>query len=259
MAYTAKPDGAWLNKTDTGGTATSNLVDKDDANRWESNMLDAHTRLTAVEAGKTAVRVDGSTVTIFDVDSTALTAADVGADPAGTAAGLVPATAASHGYTAWTQDPATVTSSTVITAGLVYLCKMYLPATTIIDTVTFHVFTAGVTLANTFCALFNASGTRLGVTADRSTDFQSTGTKAMPLTTSPTVPAGYVYAALLVGSAGTAPAVSRSAFSSIINTGLSAPNYRWCTSGTGLTAIPSTVDLTAATLSTLGLWAAINP
>lgn len=259
MAYVAKPDGAWLNKDDSGGTATSNLFDKGDANRWEANMLDANTRLTAVETGKTAVRVDGSTVTTFDVDSTALTAADVGADPAGTAAGLIPATAASHGYTAWTQDPATVTNSTVITAGLVYLCKMYLPATTIIGTVTFHVFTAGVTLVNTFCALFNASGTRLAVSTDQSTAFQSTGTKAVSLSTSPSVPAGYVYAALLVGSAGTAPAVSRSAFSSIVNTGLSAPNFRWCTSGTGLTAIPSTVDLTAASSSTLGLWAAIKP
>ena len=50
MAYTAKADGAWLNKTDPGGTATSNLIDAGDSNRWEANQLDAHTRLTALEA-----------------------------------------------------------------------------------------------------------------------------------------------------------------------------------------------------------------
>lgn len=50
MAYTPKPDGAWLDKTAPGGTAASNLIDATDCNRWESNQLDAHTRLTGLEA-----------------------------------------------------------------------------------------------------------------------------------------------------------------------------------------------------------------
>lgn len=72
MAYAGKADGVWLNKTDSGGTATSNLVDKDDANRWEANQLDAHNRLTALEgtptvnaanppAGLTAVTFNNTT------------------------------------------------------------------------------------------------------------------------------------------------------------------------------------------------------
>ena len=50
MAYTAKADGAWVDKTATGGTATANLIDAGDCNRWEANQLDAHTRLTSLEA-----------------------------------------------------------------------------------------------------------------------------------------------------------------------------------------------------------------
>lgn len=50
MAYNAKSDGAWVDKAATGGTATSNLIDAGDTNRWESNQLDAHTRLTALES-----------------------------------------------------------------------------------------------------------------------------------------------------------------------------------------------------------------
>lgn len=51
MAYNAKLDGAWVDKSSAGGTGTSNLIDAGDCNRWESNQLDAHTRLTALEAG----------------------------------------------------------------------------------------------------------------------------------------------------------------------------------------------------------------
>lgn len=51
MAYTAKADGAWLDKAESGGTNASNLIDKGDANRWEANQADANTRLTALEAG----------------------------------------------------------------------------------------------------------------------------------------------------------------------------------------------------------------
>lgn len=50
MAYTAKTDGTWVNGSDPGGTATSNLIDAADCNRWEANQLDAATRLTALEA-----------------------------------------------------------------------------------------------------------------------------------------------------------------------------------------------------------------
>ena len=49
MAYTGKSDGVWVNVGDTGGGATTNLIDAGDANRWEANQLDAHTRLSTLE------------------------------------------------------------------------------------------------------------------------------------------------------------------------------------------------------------------
>lgn len=54
MVYAPKSDGVWLNKSDLGGTATSNLIDAGDANRWEANQLDADTRLGVLESGGSA-------------------------------------------------------------------------------------------------------------------------------------------------------------------------------------------------------------
>lgn len=68
MAYTAKSDGTWVDKTATGGTATSNLIDAGDCNRWEANQLDAHTRLTAVEA-PTANTQTGTAYTLVLADA----------------------------------------------------------------------------------------------------------------------------------------------------------------------------------------------
>jgi len=73
VAYSAKSDGVWVNKTDPGGTNTSNLIDAADCNRWEANQLDANTRLTTLElqtvhavapapaTGLSAITANGST------------------------------------------------------------------------------------------------------------------------------------------------------------------------------------------------------
>lgn len=65
MAYAAKSDGAWIDKTATGGTATSNLIDAGDCNRWEANQADSNTRLTALEGPPVhAVGNSGTTLTL---------------------------------------------------------------------------------------------------------------------------------------------------------------------------------------------------
>lgn len=50
MAYASKSDGTWIDKTAPGGANTTNLIDAADCNRWESNQLDANTRILALEA-----------------------------------------------------------------------------------------------------------------------------------------------------------------------------------------------------------------
>jgi polygalacturonase len=62
VAYTAKSDGAWVDKAATGGTATANLIDAGDCNRWEANQLDANTRLTALEGSGS-----GSVLPVYNV------------------------------------------------------------------------------------------------------------------------------------------------------------------------------------------------
>lgn len=84
MAYTARPEGAWLDVNEPGGTNASNLIDKDDLNRLEANQLDAHSRVTALEStgglGTEGVQdvigssvVGGSNITASYNDTTGLT------------------------------------------------------------------------------------------------------------------------------------------------------------------------------------------
>jgi hypothetical protein len=59
------------------------------------------------------------------------------------------------------------------------------------------------------------------------------------------VTAGKHYVGILVGSAGTAPAISRASTSVVTNIGRASAPYRSSRSGSGLTAAPASVTLTA--------------
>ena len=110
MAYTAKSDGAWVDKTATGGTATSNLIDASDCNRWEANQLDAANRLAALEAKVAALEAGGTS-------PTAPGAPTIGTVTGGNSQAIVPFTpptstggSAITGYIA-TSTPGSITAS----------------------------------------------------------------------------------------------------------------------------------------------------
>jgi hypothetical protein len=67
VAYTAKTDGAWIDRSAPDGTATTNLIDAGDCNRWESNQFDAHTRLTALETPTASVKTASYTLVLADI------------------------------------------------------------------------------------------------------------------------------------------------------------------------------------------------
>lgn len=204
-----------------------------------------------------AITVNGSTATTLDIDTTAVTAADVGADPAGTAASLLHYTAADAGWMGWAFDPALISGSSILTAGVLYLTRVKVGVAGTAASVSMHVSTAGATLSNCFLGLFDSNGTRVGVTTDQSTALQSGGLKTVTMSATAALVAGPHYVGILTNGT-TPPTMTRAGNSSIVNAGVVAPSLRWATSGTGQTAMPSTVDLTTAAASSLSLWAAIK-
>ena len=77
----------------------------------------------------------------------------------------------------------------------------------------------------------------------------------MPLAAQYPAPAGEYYGVLLANGA-TLPAFSRAtgAAAQASNIGRSAPAWRWATSGAGLTVLPASVDLGAASGSANSIW-----
>jgi hypothetical protein len=172
-----------------------------------------------------------------------------------------------HGYQAWTYDPAiSPASQAVVTAGAVYLMRMKVPQSIIATGITVYVSTLGVTVANAFMGLYSNGGTLIGTTANQSTPFQSTGLKNAALSGGPfTIPGGvggWLWGAVIVGSAGTMCQFQRSLSQSAAdtcNSNLTAANYRAAQNGTGQTALPAGITPASNTTSSLQLiWMAIT-
>lgn len=157
-------------------------------------------------------------------------------------------TSEDYSYIAWTGDPATRSGATAPSAGVLLLARVNLRYTASPSTVHLNVSTAGAggTPANCFVGLYNSAGSLIGFSADQTTNWQSTGDKAISLTAQSAgsltnLAAGYCWVAVLVGTQFTT-AVQFSVHSSqpsMINSGLSASAYRSGTSGSGLSALPT--------------------
>jgi hypothetical protein len=167
-----------------------------------------------------------------------------------------------HNLITWTQDPATVADAFPLNTGVVYLCKVKVTKpSTVVTNVLYGVTTAGSSLTSgqNFVGLYDSTGTRLAVSADQTTNYGSQGLKTAALTSPPTVAVGYYYVALLAVGTGTQPSVAASGgVSSAMNAGLVAATGRFLTSGTGQTALPSSITLSSATLNTGSRWAALS-
>ncbi len=170
-----------------------------------------------------------------------------------------------HGLIGWSVpiDYATQVSllSVEAGAGTLRLSLMRrLPAATITN---LHIVVttagSGLTAGQCFAALYSRAGTRLGVTADQSTDWASVGVKTMPLTAPVAVPAGDYYVGLWYNGT-TAPTVLRSNQGGVgvqATIGQVAGNFNTSRADTGLTTTaPATIG--AQTLSVLRWWVAVS-
>jgi len=154
-----------------------------------------------------------------------------------------------HSLISWTMDPSLASASTALTtAGTLYAHKLHIPEATTVTSILMHVITAGVTLTagRCFAALYQ-NNTLLGVTADQSGTWNSTGLKTMNIAGGPVaVAAGDVVVGVWFNGT-TGPAFLRGNIN-IPNMGIAAmSNYRFGIANTGLTTTaPNPIAATTA-------------
>jgi hypothetical protein len=154
------------------------------------------------------------------------------------------------GITAWNfPSGLATTASAPLTSGTVYVMRVPLgTASTTITNVVAGVTNAGVglTVSQCFAAVFDHTGTRIGVTADQSAVWNSTGTKTMALASGPfTGTWPFVYVAILANFVTTGPQFTRGAGvgtgASVVNLNATAANLLTATNGTVQTTMPGSL------------------
>jgi hypothetical protein len=182
----------------------------------------------------------------------------VGGAITGTGSSSMPPSA--NGLLGWTYDAAAAVNNITLTAGNVFLAKIWINRPgTVTNLATRTVNASGAGLTNSYMGLYDASGNRLGVTADLSASWMAaTGNRIHPLTSSATISApGWYYVAWLMGALTTSPGFSRSSGIDIQNINLSASAYRSASYSSGLTALPATITMSSLTTFNSYLWAGV--
>jgi hypothetical protein len=155
--------------------------------------------------------------------------------------------ASDHGFVAWTFDPMLGASTLTLTAGTLYVARMKVAEASPITNVLVPLTTGGTGTTSSYVAVYNSSGTEIGVSADQGTSWASAGTKAVALTTptaSQAVGADLLVAILAVGGS---PVIRAAANAATVNQGTSAPLARFATLASQTTPPASLSGLTNVT------------
>lgn len=170
-------------------------------------------------------------------------------------------TALDHDLLYWEFDLATNMVATTLTSGTISMAKLWFRQDVTITNVCAAIGTvgAGLVAGQNFGALYDSLGTRVGVTADQTAAWGTTGMKEMALTAPYAAVAGYYYVAIL-SNAATTPAFARGSAltSSIVNAKLTATNARFTTGPVGQTSMPASVTMASRTLAGNALWVAVS-
>lgn len=146
------------------------------------------------------------------------------------------------GMLGWTIDPASCSSSSQPSGGVVQVCSLRIEKSGTLSAILMHVQTAGSTLTTGGCwaGLADENNNLLVTTADQKTAWQSVGAKDMALLSGLDVEEGQILKGLFVSNGTVQPAFSRSVSYSgtVININHGATNYRFATADTGRTTIP---------------------
>jgi hypothetical protein len=164
-------------------------------------------------------------------------------------------------FITWQFDPATNMVGTALTSGTVNMSKLWIRQAATITNVCVALSSTGVGLVagQNFGGLYDAAGTRLGVTADQTVAWGTAGFKEMALTAPVPVTPGYYYVAV-VCNAGTVPPFCRGSAitASVPNAKLTATNGRFTTGPTAQTSLPASITMASRTLTANTLWVAVS-
>ena len=172
-------------------------------------------------------------------------------------------TAADHGLLAWNFDAAAIGSSTaVLTNTTLYLSRVNVRYAMSVFNVGIQVSAAGTSLTTgqNFAALFASTGTRVGVTADQTTNWATAQYWSMPLTSGPfSLSTGYYWVGVVVNGTGTNPQLARggNGQAAAVNAGLTAATARAATA-TGGTSMPSSITPSSSTLTNNLFWCTLS-
>jgi hypothetical protein len=172
-------------------------------------------------------------------------------------------TPADYSMAVWNFDFRMANGQSTATAGQLLMARVALLSTTTINNIVVGIQTAGATLTagQNLVGLYNDSGSLVGQSADQSGNWTSAGRKVMALTSPYNAPAGVYHVALLAN--GTTPpqfvrSIGSSALPDFANMGLSPAAALWATGGTGLTALPSNVTMSARTQNAMCFWVGLS-
>ena len=175
---------------------------------------------------------------------------DTGAQgPAGSSAASGDISPLDYNAVAWSTDPMLAQTATATTSGTLLIAKVRVAKAATTANVLFEIGSSSATTSFAKFAIWDANGAQIGLSADFSTQTQTSGAKSIALVTSRAlVPGELIYVGFL--------AVFSGAFNQIsitdaprLNTGLSATQaafYRFA-NVTGQSDIPATLPFTSAT------------
>lgn len=156
----------------------------------------------------------------------------------------------------WAYDPTIANATSILpAAGVMYMARLPITAAINISNIMLDITTAGAGLTTAGAAIYQ-NGLLVGQTADQSTNWITTNSKTMPLSGGPVaVTAGYVYIAIWANGT-TLPTLARGVGRSNINIGTTVSNYRFASSGSGITTAPAALG--ALTASSISWWLAVS-
>jgi parallel beta-helix repeat protein len=167
-----------------------------------------------------------------------------------------------QGLVTWTMDVMTATANSILPAqGTLYLVRVHVPVAATVRNILAAITNAGSGLrpGQCFAGVWNASGgARVGVTADQSTSWSTTGVKTMAMTGAVNLTAGDYYIGLYANGT-TLPNFARGnnqIGGAFANAGMTA-NFRVATANTGLTTSPPTT-LGTLTSANTAWWLALS-
>ncbi len=172
-----------------------------------------------------------------------------------------------HGYLEWNFDPtyasATGTGQSATSSSL-FLMKISAQTGGTISNIIATVGTlgSGFTSNQSFAGIYDDTGTRLGLTADMASTWNTTGVKIMPLTASVSFQAGRDYFVAILANATTPPSfVTAAANNSTTTPNASLANavQRFSVNGISVSTLPASLTLSANSSSgTRSFWVALS-